>query len=66
VGQAVRLGPLDRVPLGELQAISPAFEADVAELWDFQAAVNRRSVIGGTAASAVHDQLREARSRLAL
>jgi argininosuccinate lyase len=63
VGQAVRLGPLDRAPLADLQAISPAFEADVAELWDFRKAVDRRSVVGGTAISAVREQLREAQSR---
>jgi argininosuccinate lyase len=64
VGQAVRLGPLDEVPLTDLQALSPAFEPDVAELWDFQAAVNRRTVFGGTAASAVRDQLHAAKSLL--
>jgi argininosuccinate lyase len=65
VGQAVRLGPLDRVPLADLQAISPAFEADVTELWDFRKAVDRRDVIGGTAISAVREQLREAQNRMA-
>jgi argininosuccinate lyase len=64
VGQAVRLGPLDNVSLADFQAISPAFKADVAKLWDFQKAVDRRAMIGGTAASAVRKQLGQARKLL--
>ena len=61
VGQAVRLGPLDRVPLAELQAISPAIDADVAQLWDFRAAIDRRNVAGGTGTESVRAQLAAAR-----
>lgn len=64
VGQAVRLGPLDKVPLESLQALSPAFEADVAELWNFEAAVDRRNVTGGTGRDAVRKQMDEARRRI--
>ncbi len=64
VGQAVRLGPLDRVPLAALQAISPAIEADVAQLWDFRAAIDRRNVAGGTGTESVRAQLTAARKLL--
>jgi argininosuccinate lyase len=65
VGQAVRqaqaLGmPLDRLPLPELQAISPVFAEDVSQVFDFRASVNRRAAPGGTAEDAVHAQLQEA------
>jgi hypothetical protein len=48
-----------------LQALSPAFEADVAMLWDFAAAVNRRGVSGGTAVASVLAQIEAGRARLA-
>jgi argininosuccinate lyase len=64
VGQAVRLGPLDQVPLAALQALSPAFGADVAQLWDFRAAVDRRNVPGGTGTDSVRAQLAAARQLL--
>ena len=61
VGQAVRLGPLDQAPLAALQAISPAISADVAQLWDFRAAIDRRNVSGGTGTESVRAQLAAAR-----
>ena len=64
-GQAVRLGPLDQVSLEAFQAISPVFASDVIGLWDYQAAVDRRAALGGTATSAVRAQLQSARERLA-
>jgi argininosuccinate lyase len=64
VGQAVRLGPLDQIPLASLQALSPAFKADVAQLWDFRAAVDRRNVYGGTGTESVRAQLAAARQLL--
>jgi argininosuccinate lyase len=66
VGQAVRLGPLDQVPLSALQELSPLFAADVAELWDFRAAVDRRNVLGGTGTDSVRAQLAAARKLLGL
>jgi argininosuccinate lyase len=64
VGQAVRLGPLEHVPLTALQALSPSFGPDVAELWDFRAAVDRRNVLGGTGTDSVRGQLAAARKLL--
>ena len=65
VGQVIKLGPLNTVPLAAMQAISPAFEADAAELWDFAAAVNRRAALGGTSVASVQAQLAAAKARLA-
>ena len=64
VGQAVRLGPLDGLSLEALQQLSPAFEADVTRVWDFRAAVDRRSAFGGTAPESVQAQIAEARERM--
>ncbi len=65
VGQAIRLGPLNTLPLETLQALSPHFTADVAAVWDFAEAANRRAALGGTAVSSVQHQLAQARSILA-
>jgi argininosuccinate lyase len=64
VGQAVRLGPLETLGLEKLRELSSAFEADVAEVWDFRAAVNRRRVPGGTSEASVREQIREAKKRV--
>jgi argininosuccinate lyase len=65
VGQAVRLGPLDGLTLEALRQLSPVFEADVSGVWDFRAAVDRRSALGGTAPESVKAQIAQARARLA-
>ena len=56
---------LSALPLYEMQAISPLFEADVAETFDFAQSVARRRAFGGTAPAAVRQQIALARSRLA-
>ena len=71
VGQVVRraeeLGiPLPALPLSELQAISGRFEADVVTVWDVEAAVERRHVVGGTARDAVLAQIATAKQILHL
>jgi len=53
------------VPLAALEALSPAFGPDVAQLWDFRAAVDRRNVAGGTGTESVRAQLAAARQLLA-
>ncbi len=69
VGQAVRRAletqvRLDQLPLAELQAIHPIFQADVSAVFDFAASVARRSVPGGTAPQAVQNQLLQAKAAL--
>ncbi len=71
VGQVVRRAeeigvPISQLPLAELQAISGYFEADVADVWDVEAAVERRHAIGGTAREAVQAQIETAKQILHL
>ena len=49
---------LDQVPLLELRVLDGRFEQDVVEVFDVEAALERRSSLGGTAPSAVRDQLK--------
>jgi len=69
VGQAVRQAEamgvsLREMPLAAYQAISAAFEPDLYEALDFEAAVERRDAVGGTARPAVERQLAQARAKL--
>jgi len=64
VGQAVKLGPLESLSLEKLQGLSSVFEADVQSLWDFRAAVNRRTAVGGTGTESVREQIRVAQETL--
>jgi argininosuccinate lyase len=57
-------GGLETLSLEELKEISPVFEADVAEMWDFRAAVNRRTATGGTGGEAVRAQIQKAKEIL--
>lgn len=62
VGQLVREAeyqnrPLNQLPLDLYLKFSPLFAADVFDLFDPAASVNRRSLIGGTAYQAVREQL---------
>ncbi len=69
VGKAVRLAqekgvPLDGLSLAELRGISAVFGEDASAVFDFAAAVQRRSVTGGTATEAVQAQLQQAQALL--
>jgi argininosuccinate lyase len=62
VGQAVRLSEeqhidLHQLPLAEFQAISSVFKADVYQVFNFNAAIDKRDLPGGTATTAVQAQL---------
>jgi len=70
VGQAVRYGVQKGKALRELsamewQGISPLFEADVADIFDVERAVERKSAPGGTARRAVKAQIARARDLIA-
>jgi argininosuccinate lyase len=70
VGKSVRRAAelsvrLDQLSLAEFQDLHPAFEADVAEVFDFQASVAHREVPGATGPKAVLIQLQQAKSLLA-
>ncbi|MBP7694514.1 MAG: argininosuccinate lyase, partial [Anaerolineales bacterium] len=70
VGQVVRLAdatrrPMEALALEELRALSPLFQADVAGVWDFRAAVDRRNTVGGTSPESVRAQIAQAQALLA-
>jgi argininosuccinate lyase len=69
VGRAVRRAeergaPLAALALGEWQALSPLFDADVAAVFDWERSADARAAQGGTARSAVLAQIEQARAAL--
>lgn len=71
VGQVVQLAAkqklnLSQIPLGDLQQISPKFEQDVAEVFNFEQSVRQRKAVGGTAPEAVHAQIEAAKKLIGL
>jgi argininosuccinate lyase len=68
-GRAVRLAgergvKLSKLTLKDLRGLSELFEADVSDVFDFDASVARRKAEGGTAPEAVKRQIEEARQLL--
>ena len=60
-GQAVQLAEekkcaLTDLSLAELRGLHPLFTEDVASVWDFEAAVERRDATGGTSKRSVLEQ----------
>lgn len=69
-GAAVRMAEVNGVALSELtladlQKLHSAFDADVAQVWDFEQSVERRDVAGGTSRRAVLAQVTQLRTWLA-
>ncbi len=69
VGKAVRLAAdnkstLKDLSLDDYRSITAHFDADIAEIFDFQASLNRRNVSGGTSMKALKAQLKAARKEL--
>ncbi|MBI5669701.1 MAG: argininosuccinate lyase [Chloroflexi bacterium] len=69
VGQAVSEAarqnvPLSRLSLEVLHGLSPLFEVEVTEVFDFAASVARRAAPGGTAPAAVRQQIEAAKQML--
>ena len=67
-GKAVRAAGeknvgLEQMPLEAYQALCPAFEADVYQVFDPLESVKRRNAIGGTSPKAVAMQIAECRSQ---
>ena len=65
VGRAVLLGEergvvLSQLSLADYRAISPAYGPDLYEVFDFEASVEARDVVGGTALAAVRQQVERA------
>ncbi len=69
VGHAVQISeaqgiPLHHLPLSDFQAISPAFDADINEVFDFEKAIAKRNLPGGTDSAVVIAQLEQAKTLL--
>jgi argininosuccinate lyase len=66
VRRAIELNlPLERLPLSEMQSISPTIDNSVFQALTLHASVARREVHGGTGPGAVKAALSAARKRLA-
>ena len=68
-GKAVRAATEKRIGLDELsleayQTLSPAFEADVVQVFDPMTSVEKRNAIGGTSPQSVKKQIQEAKSKI--
>ena len=66
-GACVRLAeeegiPLDKLTLEQLQKIDARFGDDVLAVWDYEQSVERKSSLGGTAKSAVLQQIADIRA----
>jgi argininosuccinate lyase len=63
-GKAVRLAGeknmgLEELPLEAYQALCPAFEADVYQVFDPMTSVEKRNAIGGTSPQSVKNQIKK-------
>lgn len=56
--------PLDQMPIEEFQTLSPAFDAQLYQVFDPDQSIAKRASYGGTAESAVRVQLKEAKACL--
>lgn len=61
-GGAVRLAetkgvPLDKLTLADLQTLHPKFEADVMNIWSYEASAESRNSQGGTSKARVLEQI---------
>ena len=69
-GAAVRMAEDRGVPLwsltpADLREIHPLFGDDVAEVWSYEASVERKDAPGGTARSSVLAQIKSVREQVA-
>ena len=69
VGKAVRAAGekmvgLDEMPFEAYQALSPAFESDVVQVFDPLKSVEKRNAIGGTSLQSVKNQITKCRKNI--
>jgi len=55
---------MDQLPLEFFQSLHSAFEKDVAQIWNYEQSIERRSALGGTAKKTVLLQIEQLRSSL--
>lgn len=48
---------IDKLSVEDLQQVSPLFEPDVTQIFDFERSVEKRSTVGGTSKSSVIAQV---------
>lgn len=68
-GHAVRMAEergvgMDQLTLEDFKSLHFAFEADVAQVWDFERSIEQRSSVGGTSKSSVLFQIKQLREFL--
>jgi argininosuccinate lyase len=68
-GKAVRAATekkigLDELPFEAYQTLSPAFEADIVQVFDPMTSVEKRNAIGGTSPQSVKKQIQLAKSKI--
>jgi argininosuccinate lyase len=56
---------MDQLTLADFKTLHPAFEEDVAAVWDFERSIEQRCSVGGTASSSVKYQIELLRKFLA-
>ncbi|NQS92082.1 MAG: argininosuccinate lyase [Chloroflexi bacterium] len=69
IGEVVRYAeennmPLSKIPLEVLKNISPRFEEDIQNIFDFRHSINKKDGLGGTATKAVKQQIELAKEKL--
>ena len=57
---------MEQMPLEAYQSLSPAFEADVIDVFNPRTSIDKRNSIGGTGLQSVKNQIRFAKSILSL
>jgi argininosuccinate lyase len=55
---------MSKIPLAQLQKISPLFKEDIQEIWDYQKSVDQYECHGGTGSSSVKKQISNFRAFL--
>lgn len=65
LAETSNLSGIDKLTLEQYKSIDSRFEEDVTKVFDFEASVERRTAVGGTAKSAVLAQLKNLESLIA-
>lgn len=65
MAESNNLSGIDQLTLEQYKSIDSRFEQDVSKVFDFEASVERRTAVGGTAKSAVLAQLKNLESLIA-
>lgn len=64
MAESQNLSGIDKLSIEQYKSIDARFEEDVSKVFDFEASVERRTAVGGTAKSAVLAQLKNLKSQI--